>query len=182
MNWRNSGKRYGSVSIGLHWLMLFLIIAVYALMEFRGYFPKGSAERATMRTWHYMLGLSVLALVALRLILNLSSLSPGITPEPPPWQKWISKLVHFALYAFMIFMPVAGWLTVSAAGDPIPFFGLHLPALIGPNEALSESIEDLHKSGATVGYFLVGLHAAAALFHHYFLRDNTLRRMLPIRK
>lgn len=181
MNWRNSDKRYGSISIGLHWLMLGLIIAVYALMEFRGYFPRGSAERSLMRTWHYMLGLSVLVLAALRLFISLSSPSPAITPDPPGWQKSTSRLVHFFLYAFMIFMPVAGWLTVSAAGDPIPFFGLHLPALIGTNEALSEAIEDVHKSGATVGYFLVGLHAAAALFHHYFLRDNTLRRMLPFR-
>jgi cytochrome b561 len=32
-----------------------------------------------------------------------------------------------------------------------------------------------------VGYWLIGLHAAAALFHHYIVRDNTLRRMLPLR-
>jgi len=60
MTWRNSKTKYGAASVGLHWLMLLLIAAVYACMEFRGIFPKGSALREEMKTWHYMLGLAVL--------------------------------------------------------------------------------------------------------------------------
>jgi cytochrome b561 len=86
------------------------------------------------------------------------------------------------LYAFLILMPLLGWLTLSAAGKAIPFFGLELPALIGPDKALAESIEDLHGTIGTLGYYLIGLHAAAALYHHYFVQDDTLRRMLPLRK
>lgn len=181
MGWRNDNDRYGSLSIGLHWFMLALIAAVYALMELRGIYPKGSDGRELMKTWHYMLGLSVLTLAAIRLLVNLASPSPGIRPEPPPMQKTIAKLMHLALYALMLGMPLVGWLILSAEGHAIPYFGLQLPALIGPNEGLKEALEEIHETAGTVGYFLIGLHAAAALFHHYFVRDNTLERMLPAR-
>lgn len=179
MSWRNSDERYGSLSIGLHWFMLILIAAVYALMELRGIFPKGSDGRELMKTWHYMLGLSVLVLALLRLVVSLASRAPRILPEPAAMQRAVAKLMHVALYALMIGMPLLGWLILSAEGDPIPFFGLHLPPMIGPDEALKETIEEIHETFGTVGYFLIGLHAAAALFHHYFVRDNTLKRMLP---
>ena len=54
--------------------------------------------------------------------------------------------------------------------------------LIGPDKALADSIEDLHKTIGELGYYLIGLHALAALFHHYFVKDNTLLRMLPERR
>ena len=79
----------------------------------------------------------------------------------------------------MLGMPLAGWLILSAAGKPIPFFGIHLPALIAENKDLSKLIKEVHETVGTIGYFLIGLHALAALFHHYVLRDNTLLRMLP---
>ncbi|MGZ4981019.1 MAG: cytochrome b [Methylobacter sp.] len=179
MNWRNSTDRYGALSIGLHWLMLLLIIAVYACIELRGLFPKGSDPREAMKAWHYMLGLSALVLVSLRLAMHIIGPTPDIEPDPPKWQKTFARIMHLALYVFMIGMPMAGWLMLSAAGKPIPFFGLHLPALINESEPLAKLIKGIHKTGGTVGYFLIGLHAAAALFHHYIVRDNTLRRMLP---
>jgi len=89
--------------------------------------------------------------------------------------------MHVAFYALMILMPLAGWLMLSAQGKPIPFFGLQLPALISESKELAKLIKEIHSTAGTVGYFLIGLHALAALFHHFVLRDNTLRRMLPIR-
>lgn len=68
---------------------------------------------------------------------------------------------------------------LSAAGKPIPFFGLELPALTNENKELSKSIKEIHATAGTVGYYLIGLHAFAGLFHHYVMRDNTLIRMLP---
>jgi cytochrome b561 len=85
MNWRNSNTRYGTLSIGLHWLMLLLIAAVYACMELHENFPKGSALREGLKTWHFMLGLSVLALLLLRAALNLSGHLPRIHPEACTW-------------------------------------------------------------------------------------------------
>jgi len=78
-------------------------------------------------------------------------------------------------------MPLGGWVLLSASGKPIPFFGLQLPALLGENKGLADLIKEIHETGGTVGYFLVGFHATAALFHHYIKRDDTLVRMLPAR-
>jgi cytochrome b561 len=174
--------RYGALSIGLHWLMLLLIIAVYATIELRGIFPKGSDPRELMKTWHFMLGLSVLAFAVLRVLVNITRTAPAIEPAPPKWQELSAKLMHLALYALMLGMPLAGWLILSAAGKPIPFFGLHLPALIAESKSTASLIKEIHEAAGTAGYFLIGLHAAAALYHHYLVRDNTLLRMLPGRR
>ena len=179
MNWKNTPSRYGSLSIALHWLMLILIAAVYACIELKGNFPKGSDTRELLKQWHFMLGLSVFALVWLRLLARAIAPAPKIEPALPAWQAVPAKLMHAALYALMIGAPLAGWLILSAAGKPIPFFGLELPALIGPNKELAGQIKELHELAGTAGYWLIGLHAAAGLFHHYISRDNTLIRMLP---
>lgn len=174
-----SAERYGSLSIGLHWLMLLLLVAVYACIELREFFPKGSEPREALKAWHFMLGLSVLALVGVRLMARFMLPAPRIEPAPSNRQELLAKLMHLALYALMIGMPLAGWLLLSAAGKPIPFFGLQLPALVDQSKALAGWVKEVHEAGGTVGYFLIGAHAAAALFHHYLVRDNTLLRMLP---
>src|SRR3546814_20508831 len=85
-----------------------------------------------------MLGLAVLALIVIRLMARLASRQPPITPEPPVWQALLASTTHFALYAFMVAMPVAGWVILSASGKTIPFFGLELPALVGQSKTLAE--------------------------------------------
>lgn len=181
MNWKNTANRYGSLSIGIHWLMLLLFIAVYASINLRELYPKGSDLREALKTWHFMLGMLVFVLVWLRLAARLSGPTPGIQPEPASWQQLSAKLLHLALYVLMIGMPLTGWLLLSASGKPIPFFGLELPALIGENKDLAAQLKELHEFVGTTGYYLIGLHAAAALYHHYLKRDNTLTRMLPSR-
>ena len=179
MQWRNDSSRYGWLSVGLHWVMLALLVAVYASMELREFYPKGSTTREAMKTWHYMLGLCVLALATGRLVIHFAGRTPAISPAPPKWQEQGAKLMKVALYLFMLGMPMLGWLLLSAKGTPVPFFGLQLPALLNENKALAETVKEVHETGATIGYFLIGLHAAAALYHHYLVRDDTLRRMLP---
>lgn len=179
-HWRNSPQRYGWLSAGLHWFMLLLLIAVYASMELRDLYPKGSAPREAMKTWHYMLGLTVFALALLRLAVQFIGPLPAISPRPTKWMDWAAKLMKVALYLFMIGMPLLGWLLLSVKGASIPFFGLQLVPLINENKALAESIKELHEALSVAGYFLIGAHSAAALYHHYLLRDDTLRRMLPM--
>ena len=181
MNWKNTTDRYNLLSISAHWLTLVLLIAVYALIELRGIYPKGTSAHDAMKAWHFMLGLTVLVVVAVRLVLRLIFREPPITPPPPAWQMLLAKAMYLALYAFLIVMPILGWLTLSAKGRVIPFFGLELPALMGPDKSWASWLEDLHETIGTIGYYLIGLHAAAALYHHYFRRDNTLLRMLPWR-
>ena len=179
MHFKNTAERYGALSIGFHWLMLLLIASVYVCIELREFFPKGSDPREALKTWHFMLGLSVFFLTFLRLAVRLCAPSPRIVPDLPIRQKQLAALMHIALYALMIGMPLLGWLLLSAAGKTIPFFGMELPALIAPDKDLAGLIKEIHETFGTVGYFLIGGHAAAALYHHYFLRDNTVTRMLP---
>jgi cytochrome b561 len=179
MNFRNSAIRYGSLSISLHWLMLLLFIAVYATINLRELYPKGSDPREALKTWHFMLGMLTFVFVWLRLAARFSGPTPLIQPAIPRLQEISAKLLHLALYALMIGMPITGWLMLSAAGKPIPFFGLQLPALIGENKDLASQIKELHEAIGTTGYFLIGLHAVAAFYHHYIKHDNTLTRMLP---
>ncbi|MBU1425382.1 MAG: cytochrome b [Gammaproteobacteria bacterium] len=179
MNFRNSAIRYGSLSISLHWLMLLLFIAVYATINLRELYPKGSDPRELLKTWHFMLGMLTFVLVWLRLAAIFSGPAPLIQPTLPRSQEISAKLLHLALYVLMIGMPITGWLLLSAAGKPIPFFGLELPALIGENKDLAHQIKEVHEFVGTTGYFLIGLHVVAGLYHHYIKRDNTLTRILP---
>jgi superoxide oxidase len=171
--------RYGWPLIGLHWLTFVLIAVIYATAELSDAFPKGSAGRANLRTVHEMLGLLVLALVGVRIAARLFSAVPAVVPAPPRWQDLLASAAHLALYGWMIVLPLVGWLMLSAAGKPVPFFAWELPPLLAPSRPLAKVFEDVHEAIATAGYALIGLHAAAALFHHHVIRDNTLRRMLP---
>lgn len=180
MNWKNTNSRYGTLPIAMHWLMLLLLIGVYATINLQGFAPKGSDLRAALKTWHFVLGLSAFVLVGARLVIRaLSGPAPRIDPDATIWQQRLAAIVHIALYVFMIGMPLLGWFALSAKGAPVLIFGLQLPVLIGTDKDLYGSIKEIHEFIGTAGYYLIGLHAAAALFHHYLLRDNTLARMLP---
>jgi cytochrome b561 len=96
--------------------MLFLLLAVYASMELRDFFPRGSAPREAMKSWHYMLGISVLALASVRLAVHLIGPVPSISPAPAKWQETGAKLMKAALYVLMLGMPFLGWLLLSAKG------------------------------------------------------------------
>jgi len=162
--------------------MLLLIVAVYASIELRELYPRGSGIREGLKTWHFMLGLGVFALVWLRLLARFLGPVPRIEPPPPRWQLSLAHLTELAIYVFMIAMPLLGWAVLSGEGRPVPFFGLQLPALIGENKGLAKQLEEIHETLGNVGYFLIGIHAAAALVHHYIQRDNALVRMLPSRR
>ena len=92
--------------------------------------------------------------------------------------------MHLALYAFMLAMPMPmpmpGWLVLSAAGKPIPFFVLRLPALLGADKLLADSLKEIHETIGTIGCYLIGL-PAAALMQPFVGRNSTLLRTLPRR-
>jgi cytochrome b561 len=100
-----------------------------------------------------MFGVCVLLLVVLRL------LAKRLSPRPESvhrqglvlWLQSAAKAGHVVLYLFMAIMPIAGWLVLSAAGKPIPFFGLELPALIAPDEVLAKQIKPLHALAGNIG-------------------------------
>jgi cytochrome b561 len=178
-NFRNRQTGYSSLTISLHWLMLLLMIATYAMMELKTIYPKGSPGRDNMAFWHFSLGLLIFCFVWVRLWTRSTGTAPVVQPAMPTLQMRTAKVMQFALYVLMIGLPLLGWLTLSAKGKPIPFFGTELPALMDKDQDTAKLLKQLHTTLANAGYFLIGLHAAAALFHHYVKRDNTLRLMLP---
>jgi cytochrome b561 len=171
--------QYARPLLALHWLMFLLLIVVYVAIEFRVLYDKGMPEREFMKSLHFMFGLCVFLLLCLRL------LAKRLSPRPEPvdsqglslWFQRAAGAGHVVLYLFMAIMPIAGWLMLSAAGKPIPFFGLELPALIAPVEALAKQIKQLHALAGNIGYGLIGLHVAAAMFHQLVLKDRLLQRM-----
>lgn len=173
-------QHYAKLSITLHWLMLVLFAGVYVCLEIKGLLPKGHALRGLFLGLHGVFGLSIFALVWVRLLGRLTP-RPPITPALPAWQTAVSHLMHVTLYALMIATPILAWLMLSAGGKPMPWFDFFLPSPVAVNPELAKQFKYWHELLGSSGYWLIGLHAAAGLFHHYWVRDNTLTRMLPDR-
>lgn len=171
--------RFHLTQITMHWLTLLLLAGACITVELSEAWPKGSAQREAMRQWHYWLGISVWVLLWPRLLLLGLIRSPAIVPAMSLWQARAARLVHLGLYLFMLLMPIVGWLTLSARGQVATLAGWSLPSLLETNRSLAHNLKEVHEALAAVGYTLTGLHAAAALFHHVVMRDNTLVRMLP---
>ena len=147
-------------------------------------FERGTPLRTGVKEMHYVLGVTILLMTLARLAHRFGRTrhAPEITPPLPAPQALAATAMHGLLYAVLIALPVMGWLTVSALGDPMPIaFGLEIPALIAPNEELGEWLEEQHSFVGDVLYLLIIGHAVAALAHHYLRRDTTLIRMLPER-
>jgi cytochrome b561 len=177
MNTSASNPRFSFPSIAMHWLMVLVFVGIYAAVNLIDVFPKGSDARQLAKNAHFSFGLLVFGLVWIRIVFRLLGSTPAIVPAPPAWQEKLAKLGHLALYALMLAMPLLGWAALSAFGKPIPFFGLNLPALLSADKELGRTLMDVHELGGNLGYALIGGHALAALYHHYFMKDNTLHRM-----
>jgi cytochrome b561 len=114
-----------------------------------------------------------------RLLLAFSRPAPAVLPALPAWQALPAKAVHLLLYAMLVVQPLLGLGTAWTDGKEIlvPFTQFALPALLAPDAGLAGQLEDLHELVGTAFYYVVGLHVAAALYHHFVRRDDTLRRM-----
>lgn len=172
--------RYPAGLRHLHWLVALLVLAAYVFIEQRGIFARGTPERAAMMQAHFWTGLAILALALWRVALRLRSTVPPITPALPAWQALPAKLLHLALYAFIVGMPLLGLATAWTDGKAlyVPFTQIAIPALLGPDKDLAHQLEELHGEIGEIFYWVIGLHALAALYHHVVRRDDTLRRML----
>lgn len=173
-------QRYTKLSMTLHWLMLALFVGVYACIEIKGLLPRGHALKGVLLGGHGLFGIGIFLLVWLRLLGRLAP-RPAILPRPPAWQTAVAHLMHLALYGLMIVTLLLAWLMLNAAGKPVPYFEFALPSLLAVDPDLAKQLKHWHEWLGSAGYWLIGLHAAAGLFHHYWVRDNTLVRMLPKR-
>ena len=168
---------YTRTAIALHWTIAALIITAFTL----GWIMTDlaiSPLKLRMFNWHKWVGITVLGLFFVRLLWKLTHRAPPLLPMPA-WQRISAHALHGLLYLLMLAQPITGWLYSNAAGFPVVYLGLiPLPNLTGKDKALAEIYEERH---SLVGWILlaaIGLHVAAAIKHHFFDRDDTLRRML----
>ncbi|HWS77773.1 MAG TPA: cytochrome b [Thermomonas sp.] len=176
---KNTRDQWGSVSKALHWLVLALVLAMAWLGLTMGDLPNGPGKIATYAL-HKSIGITLLALVVLRLLWRLYAGAPDAIAGTTRTQDRIAAFVHWALYALLLAMPLSGWVLNSASGFPLQWFGLaNLPAITGKDHDLHELAEGVHEWLFWAMVTLAVLHAAAAFQHHLFQRDATLARMLP---
>jgi len=181
MQWRNSTSSYGAVAKFLHWGIVILIIVQYFLAEAADELPDGPGK-LDMITRHKSLGMLLLLLALARIGWKLAN--RGLPPPVPMpnAQRIAAAAGHGLLYLLLLAQPISGWIMSSAAGYPVSLFGLfEFPALVGENHDLHESLEEVHEVLFTVLAVVALLHALVALYHHFFRKDDTLRRMLPFR-
>jgi cytochrome b561 len=163
----------------LHWLMFIGVVLAFVFIEGREWFARGTPARLAMVQAHFWVGITLLALMLPRLLLAFSRPAPAVLPALPAWQALPAKAVHLLLYAMLVVQPLLGLGTAWTDGKEIlvPFTQFALPALLAPDAGLAGQLEDLHELVGTAFYYVVGLHVAAALYHHFVRRDDTLRRM-----
>ncbi|MGM8752759.1 cytochrome b561 [Enterobacter chuandaensis] len=169
--------KYTSLQITIHWLVFLLIVVAYSAMEFRGFFPR--TDRPLINMIHVSCGISVLVLMVARLLIRLKFPAPPIQPKPKAMITGMSHLGHLIVYLLFIALPLIGIVMMYNRGNDWFAFGLAMPHATEGNFDLVDVLKEWHETLANLGYFVIGLHAAAALMHHYFWKDNTLLRMMP---
>lgn len=177
----NTHSRYGAVAMVIHWLMAALIISLVVLGLYMVSLPDVGfdTKKIVLILYHKEYGILVLALAALRLVWRVGNVLPRLVETIPDWQKVVARFVHLTFYALMFALPVSGWLMSSAAGIPVYLPGYTLPDLVPHNDDMFRLYIVIHKwlSFALIACIL--LHSGAALRHHFLLRDETLKKMLP---
>lgn len=179
MTLRNSAHRWGWVAQFLHWSIALMVIGL-AIVGLLMDEMANSPDKLKVYALHKSTGLTVLALVLLRLLWRLIDTRPPLPASMPRWQRLLSSATHGLLYLLLLLMPLSGWLYNSASNFPLRWFGLFkVPALTGPDRDIKQWANDIHETGFYVLAALFALHVAAALKHHFIDRDATLARMTP---
>ena len=182
MTLKNTSDRWGGVSQLLHWTIAILIVLIGIVGLVMGELPR-SPKYFWVYTAHKSLGLTVLALVLVRIGWRLYAGAPRPVPGTPRLQALLASATHGAIYLLILALPLSGWIYDSAnALRPFRWFGLvEVPKLVAPDEALAASAHGAHEWLFWLLMALVAGHAGAALYHHFIQRDATLARMLPRR-
>ncbi len=177
MQFTNSKATYGWVSILLHWSIALAILALFVLgvwMVELDYYSDWYHQAPWI---HKSAGVLVVLAMLLRFIWNQSNNKPQALAKGV--QHGIARLVHFVLYLLVILLGISGYLISTAESAPISVFDwFEIPALIEPFEGQADLAGEIHEWLAYSLMALVGLHALAALKHHFWDRDATLKRML----
>jgi len=177
MGLRSTSSRYGVGAQVFHWLTVVLVLAAYVLSKGDGY-SLYSAAADGIRRIHETLGMLVFIVVVLRLLWRLIDRTPATEPMPG-WMAAAANLVQFALYALLIAIPATAVLGTWLEGLPVTFPGFDIAPQIAQAHGLGQLIIVVHTTLGNVILWVAGVHAAAALFHHFYLRDGVFKSMAP---
>jgi superoxide oxidase len=165
---------YTPLAKTFHWILAALMALMFITIWVREESERGSPERAFWTDAHTSLGILIFVLTITRLIAR--------TPMPPPLGSELArkaaKLIHGLLYLVTVLVPVSGFLRMTAKDRVTNFFGIGIPSPTGVAPFIYEFAKALH--GELMQYIvllLIGLHVMAALWHHFIMKDATLRRM-----
>ncbi len=176
-----SKQAYRAPAKALHWLVVLLVITQFItalLLPDIG--PDVVPE--TVISLHFSFGVVILVVMAVRLVYRLLHPVPLEASESPRWERRLARATHRLFYLILLVGPFLGWASASAHKLPVTVFDLiRLPDLAAPHAKWALTAGDIHIYMMWTLLGLVALHAGAALFHHFFRHDGTLRRMLPVR-
>jgi cytochrome b561 len=176
----SSARRYSGVAMLLHWLIAALIVWGFALgwvmTDIHGITP----TKLRYFSWHKWIGVTVLALVLVRILWRATHAAPELPASTRAWERLAAHAGHAALYLLMLAIPVTGYFYSSAAGIQVVYLGIWpLPTLIGPDTALKAVLRTVHVALNYTLLAVVAVHVLAVVKHHVFDRQNILARMLP---
>jgi cytochrome b561 len=179
MTLRNTPRRWGAIAQLLHWLIVLFIVAQFTLATLFEQLPAG-AKKLTLLSRHKSIGITILMLAVVRLAWRWSNPTPTLPDTLKPYERTLARLTHALLYVLLFAVPLSGWLMSSARGFPVSWFGfLQLPDLVPKNKVLYEALLTTHGILAWTLGIVATVHLVAALKHHFVLKDDVLRRMLP---
>lgn len=141
-----------------------------------------SPLKLQLYSYHKWIGVTVAALLLLRVAWRIRHAPPPLPAAMPAWELNAAHASHLLLYLLMACVPVSGWLMSSAKGVTTVYLGLWpLPDVLARNEALGLFLQALHSILNNALLVLVSLHVAAALKHHFIDRDGVLGRMFRLK-
>lgn len=171
---------YEPVQRLLHWIMAAVILAAIAIGLYAVGLPKDDPSKGALFVIHKSLGMTALLLVVARIVLRILKGAPAYRAPLEPLMALGASAGHAALYVLMVCVPLGGYLMSSAADRPIPFFGLfEFPRLAAPDKALAGTMDKAHVIGAWILIVVIAVHIGAALWHHWFKKDEVMARMAP---
>ena len=165
-----------------HWLTVLCVCVAAILILLRDEVVSGRELKLWLLEGHRHFGLFVLALFFIRVVVRIRTGKLAAVGRMSKPIRAVATLTHLALYALLLAQPLLGWALSNAQDRPVHLFGLTLPALVGADEDLADSLQAWHIDTAWVLLALVLMHTGAALWHHFIVRDDVLRAMWPSRR
>lgn len=176
LNFKNSQTSYGFVSKNFHWIMAIIIVFNFILGLFLEDLEKGPI-RFLLFNIHKSTGVLVIFLIILRFFWRLINTVPAHLSQNKFLNK-ISILAHYSFYIILLIVPLSGWTYSSAKGGIVSVFGIFtVPALVEKNENIAKIAFSIHQISVYTFITILALHILASIYHHYFLKDKTLKRM-----